>query len=95
MLLVDAGRFDPPSGWKVLLAPEPQGRGPRSVGDDENDDWLPVGGQSPRSGGNPSKKKIKKILTLTPNANVTFASHGPFLLRCTSYQSDPLFRDEN
>lgn len=53
MLLVDAGRFDPPSGWKVLLAPEPQGRGPRSVGDDDNDGWLPVGGQSPRSGGNP------------------------------------------
>jgi len=56
LMVVDAaGRFDPPSGWKVLLAPESSGHeGPRSIEDGENQDWVPLG----QSGGNPPVPKF-------------------------------------
>ncbi|EEB16051.1 unc-13, putative, partial [Pediculus humanus corporis] len=48
------GRYDPPSGWKCLLTSDTQrtrtrGRRrsePRSLGDDDNTDWLPLGQQN-------------------------------------------------
>ncbi|KAK6644133.1 hypothetical protein RUM43_000400 [Polyplax serrata] len=46
-LVICVGRYDPPSGWKCLLAPDSQGRtGPRSLKDEDNTDWLPLGRQN-------------------------------------------------
>lgn len=46
-ILIYLGRYDPPSGWKVLLEPDSEmRRGPRSLGDEDNTDWLPLGQQN-------------------------------------------------
>lgn len=63
-ILIYSGRYDPPSGWKTLLAPETERRtGPRSVGDEDNTDWLPLGPKNRTDDWSAGGKTICTVLT--------------------------------